>query len=191
MKNDRKQQQPTLKEALFLADFINENMKSGKLTSETNEQVESLWNQYKLSEVKEGRTIINADFGVLGSLVLRKIINADKEYKLEYKSGSYDYISVKCSTRRILWTDYSKTEPYNRQGGLYCDGASFEGLGSPVKETPEYREFDATDKYTSNITFGVWGYKYNDFYGSILFGLCIKNELVKEFIEKLRQIIKK
>lgn len=181
-----------LESLLFLYDFVQENKKAGKLTKETSDQIEALWNKYKLPIVESGTSIIEADFGVLGSLVIRDVESTEFDRPLKYESGSYDYVSIVApTTRRILWTDYSETEPYNRQGGLYCSGSSFESLGYPVVKKPDYREFNATDKYQSNITFGVWGYRFNDFYGSITFGICIKSELVDEFIYQLRAIIGK
>jgi hypothetical protein len=181
-----------LQNLLFLHDFITENKKAGKLTKEQSDKVESLWNKYKLSTVEPGTSIIQADFGTLGSLVIREVESTTFDKPLKYESGSHDYVSIIApTTKRILWTDYSQTEPYNRQGGLYCSGSSFESLGFPVIEKPDYREFVATDKYPSHITFGVWGYRYNDFYGCVTFGICIKNELVDEFINLLRTIINK
>ena len=111
---------------------------------------------------------------------------------LKYESGNYDYVSIVANkTTRILWTDFSDIEPYNRQSGLYCDGASFSMLGEPVKEKEYYREFISIKEYNSNISFGVWGFDYNSFYGSVRFGLSIKKEKVDEFILKLRNVINK
>jgi hypothetical protein len=55
----------------------------------------------------------------------------------------------------------------------------------------DYREFQATYDYTSNISFGVWGYDYNNYYNSIRFGLCISTNKVEEFIAKLRLLLNK
>lgn len=181
-----------LESLLMIHDFMTENKKAGKLTKEQSDEVERLWDKYKLPNVEPGNSIISADFGTLGSLVIREVESTTFDKALKYEGGSYDYVSiVATTTKRILWTDYSQTEPYNRQGGLYCDGSSFESLGIPVVSKPDYREFVATDKYRSNITFGVWGYRFNDFYGSVTFGICIKTELVDEFINLLRVIINK
>jgi hypothetical protein len=181
-----------IEELMFLQNFISEHIKAGKLTIETSNEVEKLWNEYKQPNVDNDCAIISGDFGLLGSLVIRYITFTDDRKKLKYESGSYDFISVKTDqTKRILWTDYKDIEPYNRQSGLYCDGVSFEYLGKPVVEKPDYREFIDDGKYPSNISFGVWGFSYNDFYGSITFGISIKRDLVDEFILKLRNIINK
>lgn len=177
---------------LFLANFIEENTKSGGLSKDISNQIEILWNEYKLPVVINDCSIICADFGNLGSLVIRHVKSVEEEKELKYESGSYDYIHIQSdSTRRILWTDYKDTEPYNRNSGLYCDGASFKMLGEPVKTLPEYREFDVTHSYLNNICFGVWGYHYNDFYNCVTFGLAIETNKVNEFIEKLRKLINK
>lgn len=181
-----------LKDLLSLHNFVTEHKEAGKLSVETSNEVEKLWNEYKQSTVETDCAIISADFGMLGSLVIRYIASIDDPKKLKYESGSYDYVSVKTDkTKRILWTDYKDIEPYNRQSGLYCDGASFESLGAPIIEKKDYREFIDEGNFKSNISFGVWGFRYNDFYGSISFGICIKKELVDEFIQKLRVIISK
>lgn len=157
-----------LESLLMIQDFVSENKKAGRLSKEQSDEIERLWNRYKLPTVESGTSIIEADFGTLGSLVIREVESTTFDKPLKYEGGSYDYVSIVApTTKRILWTDYSQTEPYNRHGGLYCSGASFESLGLPVIEKEYYREFVATDKYKSNITFGVWGYRYNDFYGCV------------------------
>ena len=181
-----------LESLLMINDFVTENKKAGKLPKEKSDEIERLWDKYKLAKVEPGTSIIEADFGILGSLVIREVESTTFDKQLKYEGGSYDYVSIVApTTKRILWTDYSQTEPYNRQGGLYCSGSSFESLGFPVVQKADYREFVATDKYRSNITFGVWGYRYNDFYGCVTFGICIKTELVDEFVNLLRTIIDK
>lgn len=176
----------------FLVNFMKEQMSIGGISKNVSDEVEALWNEYKLPQLENDCSIISADFGNLGSLVIRRIASFDKAEPFKYEGGSYDYVSVKSDlTTRILWTDYSNTEPYNRQGGLYCDGATFEHLGSPVIENDNYREFIANAEYNSNISFAVWGYRFNDFYNSISFGICLKTDKVEEFVSKLRQIIGK
>ncbi len=176
----------------FLGNFIQENKAAGGISNDTSIKVNELWNEYKLSKLQNNCSIITADFGTLGSIVIRDIVSFETETTFKYKSGSYEYISIKSEcTTKILWTDYKEIEPYDRHGGLYCDGASFEQLGKPILEKKEYREFYNKHKYISNISFPVWGFTYNDFYKDISFGLCIEKEKVNEFISKLRSIINK
>ena len=175
---------------MSLLGFISENTMAGGMQQEVAEKIEALWNEYKENSLKKNCSIITGDFGKLGSVVIRKI-STFEPMNFKYESGSYDYVSIKCDTTRILWTDYQDIEPYNRSGDLYCDGASFEMLGKPIKEVEDYREFNATSNYKSNISFAVWGFDFNDFYGSVRFGMCIKNDKVDEFMNKLRTIINK
>jgi len=169
---------------------MKEQHAAGGLPIYLSHKIQTLWELYKEDEVLDDCAVITAEFGKLGSVVIRTIVECEPQ-KLKYESGNYDYISIKCETQRILWTDYSDTEPYNRQCGLYCSGASFDMLGDPIFECDEYRIYRHKDEYISNISFGVWGYEYNDYYGSIRFGICIKKDKVEEFIEKLREFIKK
>lgn len=182
-----------MKDTMFLANFIKEHLIAGTLSKETADKIKQLWNKFKLPNIGLGCSVISADFATLGSLVIRTIdsLNEGTDIILTYKSGIYDYISIiSNSTRRILWTDYKNIEPYNRNSGLYCDGASFESLGTPINHST-YREFDSSDNYTSNISLGLWGFDYNDFYGFVTFGIVLKNEDVDEFIKQLRIIINK
>lgn len=186
MKNEN-----SIKDTLFLFDFIKENSVSGQMTQEMADKIEALWDKYKLSTVDENCTIISADFGVLGCLEIRNIKESRDNNPLRYKSGDYDFVSVVCTTRKILWTDYKDIEPYNRQSGLYGGGSSFASLGKPIKETKDYREYDVMHENLSNISFGVWGFRFNDFYGSVTFGLCMDTKKVDEFITSLKLIIGK
>lgn len=174
----------------FLSNFIVQNSIAGGISLELSEKVKSLWDEFKENEILNDCAVIEGEFGMLGSLIIRNVIEAEPQ-KLKYESGSYDFCSIKCITQRILWTDYSETEPYNRHCGLYCDGVSFEQLGKPVIESNEYREFNQTNDYESNLMFGVWGYDFNTVYGSIKFGMSIKKNSVDEFIKKLRILINK
>jgi hypothetical protein len=182
----------TIKELMELGNFIHENKMSGGLPSNVADQVKELWNEYKLTEITNDCAIIEGDFGRLGSLIIRDILETGKKQTLKYESGSYDFISIRCDKQRnILWTDYEDIEPYNRQSGLYCGGASFEYMGAPVKETNRYREFNFEYDCISNVSFAVWGFGYNDYYQSVTFGICLKKEQGDEFIGKLRKIIDK
>lgn len=177
--------------AAELGTFMLQNKLAGGLPVEISDHVKALWNEYKQPKLADNCAIISADFGSLGSLVIRYIATCGED-TLKYEPGSYDYISIRSrGTKRILWTDYANEEPYNRHGGLYCDGASFDTLGEPVKKTDDYREFQNEQEYTHSICFGVWGFDYNDFYGSVRFGMCIKKEKVEEFVSRLRDIIGK
>ncbi|GAB2539722.1 hypothetical protein [Rufibacter soli] len=175
-----------------LLNFIQENRIAGGLTTETAIKIEQLWNKYKLPKLEQGCSIISADFGVLGSLSIRRLTGFDEAVEFKYESGNYDYVSVKANQTTIfLWTDYKDIEPYNRNGGLYGDGSSFDFLGKPVIEKDDYREFISRSEHMSNISFAVWGYSFNNFYNTVRFGLCIKTDKVEEFLISLRTLIGK
>lgn len=177
-----------------LANFINENHKAGQLSQETIKQIEALWNRYKVPALTKDYpvSIIEADFGVLGSIVIRGVKSYDRDVTFKYDSGNYNFISIKSSyDRRILWTDYSDEQPYNRQGGLYCGGMNWHVLEF-VKDTGTYREFQyINDDIHFNTSFAVWGFMNNEFYGSVRFGMCIKTEDVNEFVSGIRHLIGK
>ncbi len=181
-----------MKKSQELIDFVIENKNAGGLNKLVVDQVKELWNKYKLTQLASDCSIIEGDFGRLGSLITREIKSIDGDISLKYESGSYDYVSiVSKNATYLLWTDYSPEQPYDRTSGLYCGGMSWQLLGKPIIEKPEYREFQYVYEYLTNISFAVWGFDYNDFYGSVRFGLCIKTENVKKFTEELRKIIDK
>lgn len=176
----------------FLANFMKEQTKAGGISKEISDLVEALWNDYKLPSLQKDCSIIDAEFGMLGSLVIKNIEVVEKDLEFKYEPRNYDYVDVVTSkTRNILWTDYENIEPYNRQSGLYCNGASFESLGAAKIEKGHYREFDSTIECSRNEMFAVWGYSFNNFYNSIQFGICIETKNVDEFVSKLRTIIGK
>lgn len=180
-----------------LAAFMFENAQVGQMNTGIASQIEALWNEYKLNTLLHDFpiSIIDADFGVLGSLIIRDVKSVDpckQDLVLEYKPGNYDFVSITESRdRRILWTDFSDVEPYNRQSGLYCGGMSWEILGAPVRVTDTYREFQHDHRGEWNIAFAVWGFDYNDYYGSVRFGIVIPTNKVDEFISRIREIIGK
>jgi hypothetical protein len=196
MKNEDIQR---LADMTLLANFIQENKEAGKLPKETADKIEELVKKYRLNTVDKGTTIITADFGILGSIILREVIESEENYYLDYSKERSGYLSIDCKTRCILWTDFQDIEPYKRQSGLYCDGATFERLGAPVREefgslenpNKNYREFDAVNPYNGNISFCTSSFSYNDYYGSVSFGLCVLNEDVEPFLAELRQLIDK
>jgi len=184
--------QPLNKSNMDMKNFITEKMNSGGLTVAISGQVAALCDEYRLMKSSDHCSIITGEFGRLGSLNIKELSADCQELVFKYESGSYDYVSTRTnSSTNILWTDYQDIEPYNRQGGLYADGASFKSLGAPVLEKSDCREFHATHVYQGNISFAVWGFRFNDFYNSINFGICIKTDQVGVFITRLRLIIGK
>lgn len=186
----------------FMTSFIKDNTVSSGVFPENAALIQKLVEKYKLPNLQRDCSTITADFGSLGSVVVRNVVCFEKQDDLKYERGNYDYISVgydKCNY--ILWTDYENIEPYNRQSGLYCDGMSFRYLGNPVVEKPSYREFNVVLPHHvhqsevgvlyPNSSFALWGFTYNNFWNSVRFGLAIKTEDVEVFIVELRKILNK
>lgn len=63
----------------------------------------------------------------------------------------------------------------------------------PVKQEKNYREFHYKNSQLStwSASYAVWGYSYNDIYGTARFSMSIDAEKVEEFIQKLRVLIGK
>src|SRR5690349_654584 len=97
-------------ELSFLLDFMKQNHKAGQLGPFTVELIKTLWDVYKLPALTTEFpiSIIDADFGVLGSVIIRDVESYDEELVFKYEEGNYDYVSIReCRDRRILWTDFS------------------------------------------------------------------------------------
>ena len=175
-----------------LANFVAENKKAGGLGFIEADLIKGLVEMVRVTKPTEKHSIVSCNCGFLGSIVIRNIESIDEPVTLSYEPGNYEFISIcASSTRRILFTDYKDIQPYNRQYGLYCNGASFGMLGLPVAEHEGYREFDITLTHKSNISFGVWGFCYNDFYGTVQFGVAIPTDKVDKFIKDLRALLGK
>lgn len=188
----------------FIENFLNDNFKSGSISEELRNKILNLYDEYKLPFLTKNTNILCAEFGYdnFGSIVIRHVKELDlidenenenqTLFKLKYLPGDYDYISIiSDKLTKILWTDYSEIEPFNRQGCFYCDGASFESLGEPILKTEKYREFYSIDEYVHNISFAIWYFTYNTIFKSIKFSLCIEENKTEEFIQKLRKLINK
>lgn len=175
----------------FLTNFLKENKLSGGLAVDSANAIKNLVDRYKLPSIENGTSLITADFGNLGSINIRDVDTFEpKDFK--YESGDYDYVSIVSKGETfILWTDYSNVEPYNRNGGLYANGASFRMLGEPVVEKEDYREFIKRLNVKSNVSFAISGFSHNTHYNSVKFGLCIKTDKVDEFLKELRTILNK
>lgn len=176
-----------------MINMIKDFKANGGLDKSTSEKCKELVDKYKLSAIKSETCFITAEIGQYGSISIKHAAEVE-DVELKYEEGSYDYVS--CSVKKkeiILWTDYSDTEPYNRHGGLYADGSSFGMLGTPTVKTKEYREYhyksNCSGSYLSS--FPLYGFWFNDIYGSIKFGICIEPENVDMFIQELRKIIGK
>lgn len=175
-----------------LMQFFNDASISGGLDPFTAAQIKALWDEYKLPTIQADCSILTVKMGVLGSVVIRRVESFDTPVNFKYEPGEYDFVCITSDqVRKILWTDYSSVEPYNRQGGLYCDGASFSILGSPVVETDNYREFDTILKYNSNVCFVVRGFDYNSYYKTVQFGMCIHTGKIEEFLSSFRSLVGK
>lgn len=147
-----------------------------------------LWNKHKKEVVETGDTIICVDLGKFGNIEIRRVDVLERPATLQYREGYYDYVSIRTNfDKTILFTDYSTTEPYNRQSPFYV-GYSFSNL-ELVKDTGEWRQFEITRP--SNISFAVWGFSYNKYWDKIDFGICLKSESVDEFVAKLLKIFQK
>ena len=178
--------------------FITDNSKAGSISVELKDKIFDLFNEYKSPILKPNMNIINTEFGFnnFGNIIIRhveKVLYEEGDsLVIKYEKDSYDYISILSDkTTNILWTDFERIEPYNRNGCFYCDGASFESLGEPIFQNDFYREFISTSYFKHNISFAIYEFYYNTYYESIRFGLCIEENKTEEFIQKLRKLINK
>jgi hypothetical protein len=171
--------------------FVNGNLASGGLTQEEADKIKELVSEYHVKELKVDHALISADVGRLGFIHTRWYKDfVPKELKAT--EGNYDYVDILLKKEAIiLWTDYQDIEPYNRQSNLYADGYSFNTLGKPVAEHEMYREFQHEGERRNNLMFGLWAFRYNTFYGSVHLGVCLPEDKVDEFIQKLRVLLNK
>lgn len=180
-----------MKEDNQLINFVKDHNYFGRLSPQQAEQIKQLVEKYRLPRLVKDTAVITAEIaGIVGHLEIREILSCE-EKDLSYSPGNYEYVDTTTqSTQVILWTDYVNEQPYNRQGCVYV-GHSFESLGDAVVSKKHYREFNKKSDYQSNICFAIWGFKYNNFYGQVTFGICLEKENVDVFVDELRKIIDK
>lgn len=162
----------------------------GSLSAEIAAEIEKVFHEYKKTEVEVGDVIVCVEAGNFGSICIRTVDELREPTTLKYlPRGDYEYISIvtKCETQ-ILWTDFSKEQPYNRQSPFYVP-CSWDSLDL-MKETPYYREF-ALPPHASNISFGVYGFHFNEYWNLVRFGACIKADDLEAFVNKLRYFLGK
>lgn len=153
--------------------------------------IKTLVDRYKKAEVRDGDTIINVEMGYYGNIAIRNIekLKSPLEKTLNYKPGDYDYVSALLeSEQTILFTDFSKTEPYDRGAPMYVPYL-FSNM-TLVKSYPDkkYRELQIT-LTNQQLSWPVPGFSYNDVWGMVRFGLCLERKHVAEFMETFRWLI--
>ena len=167
--------------------FADSDKNSGAVTQEISNEIEKLYHQYKKNEVEVSDVIICGEAGKFGHLTIYSITHLNEPKTLKYTYGSYEFVSIKGVEKTILWTDFSTTQPYNRQASFYV-GTTFDRL-TLVKTTDTYREF--TDSFPTNVSFAVYPYSYNEFWKTVCFGICIAQKDEETFIAQLRKLLSK
>jgi hypothetical protein len=172
----------------FLNDF-NKNLKK-EIDLVLAYTIEALVGEYRKAKVEVGDVIISVETGkMFGNIEIRNVSILEEERVMCYEKGSYVYMSIESDVKRILWTDFEETEPFNRQGAFYVPNR-FSDM-TLVKTTEDYREYIYERKEHGRIHFGVWGFTYNDLWKNLKFGLCLKKEQEEEFISKLKELLNK
>lgn len=183
----------TEKEKQTLGQFANDHRITSSITQEKADEIKSLFDKYKKSSIQKDDVIVCVETGYnFGHIKVNYISdNSKPDENLKYEEGSYDYVNVSTSKESTtLFTDFSDTEPFNRQGGLYVPH-SWSRLAL-VKKTDLYREFEFKYNHPTRSTcFPVWGFGYNSFWKSVKFGICVEEKNADIFIENLRLILNK
>lgn len=156
--------------------------------------IKKLVDRYKKTEVSDGDTIINVEMGYYGNIAIRNIekLKSPLGKTLNYKPGDYDSVSALLkSEHTILFTDFSKTEPYNRGAEPMYLPCRFSDM-TLVKSYPdkEYRELQITS-INQHLSWSLPGFSYNDAWGMVRFGLCLEQKHVAKFVKTLRYLIGK
>ncbi len=179
----------SMKELETVGQFLHDSHKnSGVLTQETADKIKLLWDKYKKTTVSVGDVIITAEAGKFGNVNIYNVDVLHSPVELKYEKGSYQYVTLETGCEKtILWTDFSNTEPFNRQSPFYV-GFGFRSL-TLVKTEPEYREYYL--QRPARISFGVYTFQYNPYWEHVHFGLCISAEHEEEFMKQLRELLGK
>lgn len=185
-----KNQEEDLKSAMTIMQFISDHKINDKISEELSKEIEQLFLKHKKDTVDVGDVLIIVETGLnFGNIEIKNVFEIIEPRTFSYKSGYYDYVSVFCDLHIILWTDYDDTEPYNRQGSFYI-GHSFDGLNVERTEN-NYRELSYDSDTKINSSFAIWGFNFNNFWGTLRFGICIDSNKKDKFLSSLRKLLNK
>jgi hypothetical protein len=198
----------SIKEAILNSDFSDieketlqqlirdnkKNIEEGSVVSFTWPLIKELVDKYKKSELFHGDTVINVEMGFYGSIAIRNVKTAKQPglQLIKYESGNYDYVGAELEAEQvILFTDDSDVEPFNRQGPFYVP-YSFKNL-TPMDNNgldKKYRVFSYFQS-GSNLNWAIPGFKYNEVWKIVTFGICLDRDKAEEFVRRLLILIGK
>lgn len=184
------------KEQEVLQQIFHDNRKNaeeGSVVSFTWPLIKELVDNYKKSQLSHGDTVIDVEMGFYGSISIRNIKTAKQPgLQLKYKSGSYDYVGAELEAEQvILFTDDSDVEPFNRQSPFYVP-YSFKSL-TPMENNgldKRYRVFSYFQS-NGNLSWSIPGFKYNEVWETVRFGICLDRDKAEEFVRRLLILIGK
>ena len=171
----------------FLAD-AGESSKAEGLSEETANKIKALLDRYKKTTMECSDVIVCVNCGFFGSIEVKHIVDVNSSPELNYTERKYVNLAVNPTTITI-YTDFSTTEPFNRQGSFYI-GTSFSQL-ELIKATVDYREFKYMREFKSSECFGISPFSYNPYYKTVDFDICIAKESAHEFICELKNLLGK
>ena len=182
----------SIKELETFGQFIADNsIANNGIDPQLSEQIRSLADSYKKNTIESGDVIICVETGFqYGNITSRLIHEIHNPKPLKYDPNNYDNLSIVSNGKRIiLWTDFSDTEPYNRQSHFYVPHSFSDML--LTKTEKNYREFILEREGKRNISFAINGFRYNSVWKHVEFGICVKKDDAEIFISKLRNLLNK
>lgn len=176
-------------EIKVMLQFFHDKSIDGEISQQLADRLKELWNKYKKSEINPGDVIICVEAGKFGHYTVRTVESC-KQGALQYDRNKDEYITLTASREEtVLWTDYSKTQPYNRQAPFYV-GHDFSRL-QLVIDTGVYREFKTPTYSSTRVSFGIRAFEYYEGWNFARFDLCLKAEHEQEYLLQVRALLGK
>lgn len=178
-----------MKNLNILAQMLSDLSLVSGLGEEKAKSIQFINDAHRTERFEPGDYVVTAEFGKLGSMVIREIGEGIELNKIEPNESDRFATFYYVSQRTILLTDHSTTEPYNRQGGLYADGSSFETLGAPVITTDTLRMYDTVRKTYIQLSTTLSGFRYNTFWDTVSFGIVVQKEMINDYLEDMARVV--
>lgn len=164
------------------------------LPEENVDFIKELCEKFRKNIFRKGDTIILGKFGEFGTIQIipaEDLLSVDEpeadNVKLSYtEKGDNVWVTTR-NKKTLLWTDYSATDPCNRQEPFYA--GLFFNMMQFNYSTGSYREFEYIGDNNSYIN--INGFEYNSFWKIISFGICLETKNVDEFLVNLRKLSNK
>lgn len=152
--------------------------------------LKTLVKDFRKDTIEPGDHILSVRFSDLGtgSITERRVEIPREENVLSYKERNKEYVSIQYNMEHVMyWTHDFVGEPYNRQGTGYVP-YSWKSFGEPCGSHQGITLYELY-RTGGNISFPVWGFSVNNFWGNVTFGMVVDADDVEWVKDKIIELL--